>query len=64
MCQNDYDKEFVSEFEKFLAKDPNATLTPTENEDVPGDHFLQYIEVHLQAKKYPSPCTRLWLKLI
>ena len=61
ICCNNYNKVFANEFDKFLAKDPNATLPATDNEDVPGDDFLQYIEVHLQAKKCPSPCSRLWL---
>ena len=61
VCQNDYDKEFVGEFEKFLAKDPNASPPPTDSEDTQGGHFLQYIKVHLQANKCPLPCSRLWL---
>ena len=60
MCQDNYDKEFVSEFQKFLAKDPNSSLPPTDNEGVSGDNFLKYIEAHLQAKKCPSLCSRLW----
>ena len=61
MCQNDYDGEFVSEFKKFLAKDPNTSpLQHTNNKGVSGDNFSDYIEAHLQAKKCPSPCSRLW----
>ena len=56
MCQNDYDGEFVNEFKKFLAKDPN-TSPPT---GVSGDNFSDYIEAHLQANKCPSPCSKLW----
>ena len=61
MCQNNYDNEFITEFEKFLAKDPNASLPPIGNEGVQGDYFLKYIEVHIKAKKCPLPCSRLWL---
>ena len=61
MCQNDYDKEFITEFEKFLAKDPNASLPSTDSEDPQGHYFLNYIEAHIRANNCPSPCSRLWL---
>ena len=61
MCRNSYDKEFVNKFEKFLAKDPNTSLPPTDNESAVGDNFLKYIEVHIKVNNCPSPCSRLWL---
>ena len=47
-------------FNQFLDKNPNASLPSANNEDTPGVDFMKYIEVHLQAKKCPSPCSRLW----
>ena len=61
MCQNNYDAEFISKFEKFLAKDPNASFPLVDGEDTLADYFIKYIEVHIKAKKCPSPCSKLWL---
>ena len=61
MCQNNYDTEFISKFEKFLAKDPNASFPPIDSEDTLADYFIKYIEVHIKAKKCPSLCSKLWL---
>ena len=58
--QNNYDKEFASGFEEFLNGSPAVSLASANNEDTPGDDFLDYIEAHLKAESCPSPCTRLW----
>ena len=58
-CQ-EYDEVFASMFGKFLDKDPNASQPTANNEDTPGVDFVKYIEVHLQARKCPSFCSRLW----
>ena len=47
-------------FGEFLDRDPKASQPSANNEDTTGVDFLKYIEVHLQAKKCPSPCSRLW----
>ena len=47
-------------FGQFLDKDPNASLPSANNEDTPGVDFVRHIEAHLQARKCPSPCYRLW----
>ena len=55
-CQNNYDDEFASRFQQFLDKDLNISAN---NEDATSN-FLKCIEIHLQAKNCPSPCSRLW----
>ena len=56
-CQDNYDKEFASNFEQFLDTDP---VMSANNQDALGENFLNYIETHLKANNCPLPCLRVW----
>ena len=60
ICQKLYDEEFASQFEQFLDRDPNTSLTSVNNEDTPGDNFVDHIVTHFNADNCPSFCSRLW----
>ena len=57
-CLEKYDEEFASGFEQFLNGHVNVSAS---NDDVTDVNYLDYVKIHLKAKKCPSTCSRLWL---